>query len=571
MKNQLFYGDNLEVLRKYIKDESVDLCYIDPPFNSKRNYNQIYNNVGKEDTAQTQAFVDTWTWNTRADEGYTEIADNQNGVYTVQSVELILALEKVLGRGSLLAYLVAMTQRIAEIYRILKPTGSFYLHCDPTASHYLKLVLDSLFCSRGGDFKNEIVWEKTRVPKAQSLHFAKQQDVIFFYTKSDNYVFNVQYRQTNEEYIKKYFSQTETETDRKYQLVSFLQDGQGKGKYFGDRFIEPPSGKHWIWTQEKINEAMDKGLLVFTHPDKPRLKKYLDEQVGKNLGTIWADIPPINSQAKERLGYPTQKPETLLERIIQASSNKGDVILDAFCGCGTTIAVAERLNRNWIGVDITYQAISLILKRLEDTFAIDFTKDVIDKDTKQVLIPAKVEVQGVPQDFASAVALANRKDDRVRKEFEKWFVLTYSNNRAIINEKKGGDEGIDGIGYILDFDAEGKQTVQKVIFSVKSGKTLTPSVVRDLYGTMTREGAVMGYLLTLYDMPNLEKEAQKYGRYENQISGKRYDAISVVNVQQLLDGARFDLPLSLAVVKSAEHRGKDEGTQDLFDTPTNQI
>lgn len=561
MKNQLFYGDNIEVLRKYIKDESVDLCYIDPPFNSKRNYNQIYNNIGKEDTAQAQAFLDTWTWNSQAGDGFDDIILNKSGVQTVQSIELILALEKVLGKGSLLAYIVAMTQRIAEIYRTLKPTGSFYLHCDPTASHYLKLVCDALFCSRSGEFRNEIIWQRTSSHN-DSKKWGAVNDVIFYYVKSSKAVWNPVFMTYSDSYLEDFYKyEDERGRYRLDHIIRTASMGLRPNLSYDYKGYLPEYG--WRVVKEKLEALDEDGKLTWSSTGRPYLKRYLSEQKGVPVTTNITDISPLSAQAKERLGYPTQKPEALLERIIQASSNEGDVILDAFCGCGTTIAVAERLNRNWIGVDITYQAISLILKRLEDTFAIDFTKDVIDKDTKKVLVPAKVEVQGVPQDFASAVALANRKDDRVRKEFEKWFVLTYSNNRAIINEKKGGDEGIDGIGYILDFDAEGKQTVQKVIFSVKSGKTLTPSVVRDLYGTMTREGAVMGYLLTLYDMPNLDKEAQKYGRYENQISGKRYDAISVVNVQQLLDGARFDLPLSLAVVKSAVVK-EENTTLDIF-------
>ncbi len=561
MKNQLYYGDNLEILRNFVADESVDLCYIDPPFNSKRNYNQIYNNIGSEDKAQTQAFVDTWLWGEAANMAFQEIVKNKDQVYTPEVCALVLGLRQVLKESGLMAYLLAMTQRIAEIHRVLKPTGSFYLHCDPTASHYLKLLCDALFCTRGGDFKNEIVWEKTRVPKAQSLHFAKQQDVILFYSKSDSYLFKLQYKQPNPEYIKKYFSQTESETGRKYQLVSFLQDGQGQAKRFGDRVIEPPRGKHWIWTQERIDEAMEKGWLIFTNPDKPRLKKYLDEQIGKNIGSIWNDIPPINSQAKERLGYPTQKPEALLERIIEASSNENDVVLDCFCGCGTTIAVAEKMNRKWIGIDITYQSISLILKRLEDSFGSNFTEDIRDQE-KQIKIPAKVILQGEPEDFEAAVALANRQDDRLRKEFEKWAVLKFSKNRAFINDKKGGDGGIDGMAYMLDYDENHKEISRKVLFSVKSNKNLNPTVVRDLVGTLEREKAAVGYLISLYPVENLVKEATKYGFFENSF-GQSFPKITIVSIQELLDGLRMNLPLPLDILKSAELKKRDI-TESLF-------
>jgi len=363
---KLFYGDNLENLRKHIKDESVDLCYIDPPFNSKKSYNQTYNNIGSEDKAQAQAFIDTWTWNDEAVKGLEQITSNYNGLFTKQSIELIIGLEKVLGKSGLLSYLISMTLRVAEIYRVLKPTGSFYFHCDPTASHYLKLIIDAVFCGKGGDIRNEIVWCYRQGGRSNKT-FSKKHDVIFFYTKSKEWIFNA-------DFIR----------------VSY----EGTGGY----------------------QTSGKGVT-----NKITGKTYKPNSLGK-IPEDWWDIPALAPMDKERLGYPTQKPEKLLERIIKASSNEGDTILDAYCGCGTTIAVAERLNRNWIGIDITFQSISLILERLEDSFG----KKVSES----------VELTGVPKDFAAAVALAHKKDDRLRKEFEKWSVLTYSNNRAIINEKR---------------------------------------------------------------------------------------------------------------------------------------
>jgi site-specific DNA-methyltransferase (adenine-specific) len=490
MKNKIYYGDNLDVLRRYIKDESVDLCYIDPPFNSKRNYNQIYNNVGSEDKAQAQAFIDTWTWDDMANQGLLEIKTNYNGVFTEQSIDLITGLEKVLKKGALLAYLVSMTLRIAEIHRVLKPTGSFYLHCDPTASHYLKLVLDAIFCAKGGDFLNEIIWHYRRwtgkSKKFQSLH-----DVIFYYSKGHEHTFNTPY-----------IEYTEGSSDRKKQGV----------------------------------------LHRFKKGDKPVLVSNgeVDEK-GVRDNDVW-QIPFIAPSAKERMGYPTQKPEKLLEKIIQASSNKGDIILDAYCGCGTTVAVAEKLKRQWIGVDITYQSISLILKRLEEQ-----KKDALDN----------VEINGVPKDFASAEALANNKDDRTRKEFEKWMVLTYSNNKAIINDKKGGDGGIDGVAYIAhNHDRDNK----KVIFSVKSNAKLSPTVIRDLNGTLQREEAALGIFLTLYPMPNLVKESKKYGLYHNDFTGNDYPKIIVINVEELLAGERMNLPNPATVLKKAEQHYAEQQT-----------
>ncbi len=492
IKNKLYYGDNLDILRKHVKDETVDLCYIDPPFNSKRNYNQIYNNIGKEDVAQAQAFVDTWTWNSIANEGFDEITSNKNGVFTKQSISLILGLEKVLGKGSLLAYLVSMTQRIAEIYRVLKPTGSFYLHCDPTGSHYLKLVLDAIFCSQGGEFQNEIVWSY-RTGGASPKRFARKHDILLFYSKSDKWIFNPQ-------------------KEKSYMMHKY-------GFKKSDFQIDKDTGLQYS--------------MVYSRD-------------------VW-DIPSIGSDSAERLGYPTQKPESLLSKLILASSNEGDVILDAYCGCGTTINVAQKLNRNWIGIDITYQSISLIMKRLEDSFG----KSVLEKDN--------FTISGIPEDFESAVALANKQDDRVRKEFEKWIVLTYSNNRAIINDKKGGDGGIDGTAFVVDYDDKQEQVFEQAIFSVKSNKTLSPTVIRDLYGTVEREKAVIGYLLTLYEMPNLVKEAGKYGNYQNKMFGHTYPKIEVINVQEILEGKKMYLP-TIEVLKKAERKTQERLTKDIFDS-----
>lgn len=540
-KNQLFYGDNLDILRRYIKDESIDLCYIDPPFNSKRNYNQIYNNVGKEDKAQAQAFVDTWTWDTMADQGFTEITSNYNGVFTSQSINLIVGLEKVLGKGSMLAYLVSMNLRIAEIYRALKPTGSFYFHCDPTASHYLKLLLDSIFCPQGGDYKNEIIWRR-HYSHNDGNKFGCVHDVILYYTKTDNYTYNRQTIAYDEEYIKKNYASIDIKTGKRFRSVSVNAAGQGDPKYFGDKLLTPPLGTHWRWSQERINEAIANDIIYFTSNGVPRYKQFLDNMEGLPVQDTWIDFYSLSSHDSERLGYPTQKPESLLERIIKASSNENETILDAFCGCGTTVAVAERLNRKWIGIDITYQSISLILKRLEEHFGISTLQNTT--------------INGVPQDFESAVLLANKQDDRTRKEFEKWAVLTYSNNRATINEKKGGDGGIDGIAYMVDYGEKNKEEIKQVLFSVKSNKTLTPSVIRDLNGTLEREKAAIGIIITLYPMDNLVKESKKYGTYQNTMFGQTFSKIEVISIAEILEGKTMKLPTTLQVLKKAEQKKK---------------
>ncbi|MDO9254585.1 MAG: site-specific DNA-methyltransferase [Bacteroidales bacterium] len=502
---KLYYGDNLEVLRRYIKDDSIDLCYIDPPFNSKRNYNQIYNNIGSDDKAQAQAFIDTWTWDDEAVKGFEQITTNYNGVFTKQSIELIIGLEKVLGKSDLLAYLISMTLRIAEIFRVLKPTGSFYLHCDPTASHYLKLVLDSIFCAKGGDFINEIVWRYKRWSNA-ARNYQRMHDVILFYSKTDKYVFNVQYQE----------------------------------------YSKPEA-------IEKTVRGIIDGKLVRL---KDEQGKYI-ERTKPNIGVPCHDvfeIQHLQPTAKERLGYPTQKPETLLERIIKVSSNEGDLIADFYCGCGTTISVAERLNRNWIGIDITYQSISLILKRLEDSFGKNVLNDI--------------EINGIPEDFESAVALAHKKDDKTRKEFEKWAVLTYSNNRAMINEKKGADAGIDGIAYMLDRNENNDIENRQVLFSVKSDKTPHVSYISQFYGTIEREKAAIGYFITLFPPTSVMiAECKKIGKYKNNLMEQEYPKIEIVTVEEILNGKKITIPTShqIAVVKSAQLKETDKGQAKLFE------
>ncbi|HEY4286962.1 MAG TPA: site-specific DNA-methyltransferase [Puia sp.] len=544
--NRLFYGDNLDILRKYIKDETVDLCYIDPPFNSKRNYNQIYNNIGKEDKAQAQAFVDTWTWDDAAIAGLSDIASNHGRVFSRQSIDLILGLEKVLSRGSLLSYLVHMTLRIAEIYRVLKPTGSFYLHCDPSASHYLKLVLDSVFCAGTGQYQNEIVWKRTSA-HSDSSTCGSSHDIIFLYTKSGKYIWNKLFQKYDDSYIDSHYKKVDKD-GRRWMDDNLTAKGLSGGGY---EYEYKGCKSYWRCPIETMKRLDREGKLHFTKNGGIRFKRFLDEMPGMPLQDTWSDISPINSQAAERLGYPTQKPEALLERIIKVSSNEGDTILDAYCGCGTSVAVADRLNRKWVGIDITYQSISLILKRLEEHFGVATLKNIV--------------LSGVPEDFASAQALANKEDDRTRKEFEKWAVLTYSNNRASINEKKGGDGGIDGIAYFLDFNEKGVEDYKQILFSVKSNKVLSPSVVRDLNGTIEREGAAMGVLLTLYPMDNLVKESKKYGVFNNNMLGQTYPKIQIISVDEILSGKTIKIPTSLKALKKAEQKSKSQQQKLAFE------
>ena len=485
MSEKLFYGDNLDVLRKHVRDETIDLCYIDPPFNSKRNYNQIYNNIGTEDRAQAEAFVDTWIWDDIAIAGFDEILDNAQGRFPSQLVDLIKGLRPVLGKGSLLAYIVSIALRVTEIRRVLKPHGSFYFHCDPTSSHYLKLILDAVFTSQGGTFLNEIDW-CYKSGGASKKHFSRKHDVIFLFTKSKNHTFN-----------------------------------QLKEKSY-NRGLKPYNFKG--------------------------VKEYKDD-VGwytlVGMKDYW-QIDMVGRTSSERLGYPTQKPRALLERIIEASSNEGDVVLDAYCGCGTTVDVAQKLKRKWIGIDITYQAITVILRRLEDTYG------------KKIL--NSIVLDGSPRDMASAEALAHKRDDRLRKEFEKWAVLTYTNGRAIVNPKKGADSGIDGIAFFKT----GRTDNAKIIFQVKSGG-VQRSDIATLKGDMHTAEATLGVLITLEEPTKPMKETAKgAGSYNHPEMGKSYDRIAIVTVREIVEeGARLEIPMSVDVLKQAE-KNVNEKQLDLL-------
>lgn len=491
MSNVLYYGDNLDNLRQKIKDDTIDLCYIDPPFNSKRNYNQIYNRIGSEDRAQAQAFTDTWLWDDRAIAGYDEIISNAAGRFPWQLVELIKGLRAVLKEGPLLAYLVSMSLRVTELQRVLKAQGSFFLHCDPTASHYLKTVLDSIFCSKGGDFVNEIIWCYNVGGKSKK-HFARKHDVIFWYSKRDKWFFDGK--------------------------ASGLKRETGTKSFGGIIAVDKNKRRY----QDKLVKSTGKYY-----------RYYLDEP--KIPEDWWVDINSIQSQSAERLGYPTQKPKPLLERILKTCSQEGDTILDAYCGCGTTVVVAQELKRKWIGMDITYQSIALVLRRLEHTFG------------KEVL--RNIKTDGIPRDMASVRALAQKKDDRLRKEFEKWAVLTYTNNRAIINEKKGADAGVDARAYFKT----GKSDNAKVVFQVKSGAIDRGDVAR-LRGDMGREKAALAVLIVLEEPTRpMIAEAKAAGQYKHEEMGRSYDRIDIVTIQEVVEeGKRLEIPMSLDVLAAAQ-------------------
>jgi DNA modification methylase len=457
MSGELFYGDNLDVLRRYVADESVDLVYLDPPFNSNATYNVLFSERdGARSTAQIKAFGDTWQWDREAAAAYEEVVEAGGDLSRAMQ-----AFRTILSHSNMLAYLAMMAPRLRELHRTMKPTGSLYLHCDPTASHYLKLLLDSVFGPRC--FRSEIVWKRSSAhsdtKQGRRIH-GHIHDALLFYTKGDEWTWNPLFTPYDEAYIESKYRHVEPETGRRYRLSDLTAAKPGGDTSYEWHSRRPYRGRYWAYSREKMDEFKAKGLIRF--PDKPdgvpELKRYLDEQPGVPLQDLWTDLDPINAKAAERLGYPTQKPESLLERIIESSSNEGDVVLDPFCGCGTAVAVAEKLNRDWVGIDLTYLATHLIKSRLLDALgeSVDYT------------------VTGEPTTAEDAAKLAREDPD----QFEAW-ALGLVGARST-TKKKGADGGIDG-RLIFHEKPEGK--TRQVLISVKAGK-VGVGHVRDLRGVI---------------------------------------------------------------------------------------
>jgi site-specific DNA-methyltransferase (adenine-specific) len=447
----LYFGDNLEILRKYIPDNSIDLVYLDPPFNSKKDYNILFKeNGGVESEAQIKAFTDTWHWTQVAQDTYQEIVIK--GPEKV--AKLIGALHDAIGNNDVMAYLVMMTIRLIELHRVLKPTGSLYLHCDPTASHYLKLVLDQIFGA--SKFQNEIVWWYHDPSGKTTNRFMRKHDTIFFYAKGKHY-FNI-------DAVRTPYKEGTLEQGRRG-IVSF-------------------------------------GRVTKTHP------------LGRAPEDVW-EIPIINSMAKERLGYPTQKPLALLERIIKAGSNEGDIVLDPFCGCGTAVVAAQKLNRRWIGIDITHLAINLMRNRLKDSFP-----------------GIQLEVIGEPKDLSGAKALAHQD----RYQFQ-WWALGLIGARPLGEKKKGADKGIDGVIHFID-EPSGKP--KRVVVQVKSGH-VGVNAVRELE-TVAKNDAI-GILITLEPPTSpMKVEAVAASYYHSPIYDKDYPKIQILTIEELLHGKTVDMP-----------------------------
>lgn len=539
-QNTLYYGDNLRILREYFANESVDLVYLDPPFNSNRNYNVLFKDEsGQDSEAQLTAFEDTWHWDRAAEAAYDELASN-----SPQRIALMIgALREFIGTNQLLAYVVMMTIRLIELARVLKPTGSLYLHCDPTASHYLKMVLDTILGVT--HFQSEIIWKRS-ASHGGATRYHNNHDVILYFSKSDAPTWNAPCVPHEQSYLESHYTQV-AEDGRRYQLISAHGAGQGVPRKFGEKMIEPPPRRHWM-SQEHIDQMMAAGKVVFTKTGMPSYKRYLDETEGMPLGTVWHDIFPVNSQAKERLGYPTQKPVTLLERIIAASSREGDVVLDPFCGCGTTIHAAQKLRRRWLGIDVTHLAIAIQKYRLKDAFGL------LEKQDYQVM--------GEPEDLQAARQLA--QDDRYQFQ---WWALSLIQAQPIGGApgskkgKKGADRGIDGIITFLD---DPKSKPKKLLVQVKSGKVKSGDI-RDLAGTIEREKAVMGVFLTLEEpTKDMHKEAVAAGFYHSPNWHKAYPKLQILTIERLLSGATVQMPPTAMTYKKAQREQTPGAVQDML-------
>lgn len=467
-KNKLYFGDNLDILRDKIKDDFVDLIYLDPPFQSGRNYNQIFQakqGEAKGATAQITAFEDTWQWGAEAENNYEGLLTGEiNKAKAGQKlVDLMKALRGYLGEVPMMAYLSMMATRLLEMRRVLKDTGSIFLHCDPTASHYLKLLMDAIF---GVDnFRNEIIWHY-KTGGISKKWFGRKHDNIYFYSKSNKYIFNP------------------IEIKEYYNFKPAWQDRRG--------------GKD------------EKGYYHFVYS-----------------GDVW-DIPAVFNMSKERVGYPTQKPEKLLERIIKATTNKEDIVMDSFCGCGTTVAVAQRLQRRWIGIDITYLAIDVIAKRLEKS---GYKKDI------------NFVIEGEPKDIYSAEKLAKYRPF----QFELWCVAKLN---ATPSPRQTGDKGVDGTLNFVDLTKEGK--AGKGIIQVKGTQMVNPAMVRDLKGTIKSQDADFGILITLKKATRgMISEANKSGyfnfQYTPEIAQQKIPIVQLLTTQDLF---KKPLPVILPPIMS---------------------
>ncbi len=509
--NRLYYGDNLDILREHLADESVDLIYLDPPFNSNASYNILFRSPsGAGADASIEAFDDTWVWGPSAAGAMMDITESGNHKLHI----LMQAMRTAIGENAMMAYLAMMAVRLQELHRVLKPTGSLYLHCDPTASHYLKLVLDAVFGAE--NFRNEIVWQRTSAKGDAKNKFGAVHDIILFYAKSSSAILRPTHAKKDEEYSAR-FRLDDDDGRGRYRLAPLDSPSPRPNLIYDYRGFSPPA-KGWRISRDVMVSLDLEGRLHFPKTSNGRIsrKHYLAEQEGRKVADVWTDLPPLQAVSAERLGYPTQKPRALLERIISASSNPGDVVLDPFCGCGTAVDAAQKLGRRWIGIDITHLAIGLIEKRLREGYG----------------DAARFETIGSPRDLASAQHLAT--DDP--HQFQQWITLRLG-GWPWMGGKKGGDRGVDGYFYYV---GEGGQTETGVI-SVKAGNNVNPAMVRDLGRVMQRDGHRIGlFVCAAAPTRGMEQEADSHGLVQTEFG--RFPALQIFTLAELFADRHPRLP-----------------------------
>jgi site-specific DNA-methyltransferase (adenine-specific) len=554
--NRLYFGDNLGWLRdtREFPNASVDLVYLDPPFNSNADYNVLFRETsGEVSQAQFHAFTDTWSWADAA-ETYHEFIDQCSNVAVVEMME---AFHSFLKNSPMMAYLAMMAPRLVELHRVLKETGSLYLHCDPTASHYLRVLMDGIFDTR--NFRTEIIWKRSSAhsdaAQGRTQH-GRIHDTLFFYTKGSDWTWSHIFTEYDQDYIDGFYKFVEPETGRRYRLGDITAPGGASPKKKNPYYEFLGVKRYWRYSKERMQELYEQGRIIQAKPGGvPAYKRYLDEMKGIPLQDLWIDVKPIGAQAQERLGYPTQKPQALLERIIESSSNPGDVVLDPFCGCGTTIHAAQKLGRQWIGIDVTYLAINLIKRRLKDAFGEEI--EFVEK--------------GQPTDLGGAKQLA--ENDKF--QFQHWALSLIGARPLKEGEGKGADRGVDGLLYYYeterkDFPGRVREEPlsrsepvhrEKIIVQVKGGG-VNRGDVATLLGDVNNQKAAGGVLITL-EKPTkqMRTETADAGRYSSKLwHDKDYPRIQILTVEGLLGGTeRIDAPpqlnpFAMAAREATEHK-----------------
>ncbi len=542
--NHLHFGDCLDVLKK-LKEQHpqpfIDLIYIDPPFNSKRNYNVLFESIDMKDAnAQKQAFSDTWSNYSYVDT-LNEIAELHKDLY--QMLNMFHNLKSI--SDSATAYLTTMAIRIFYMHKLLKDTGSFYMHCDPTMSHYLKLMCDIIF--GGKNFRNEIVWQRTNAHNMKSKYFGRVHDVIFFYAKSSKYTWNEQFTEYSKEQLSRF---KEDEKGKLYKAENLTFSSANPNRQFEWRGVKPPANRSWGASFEQLEQWWNEGRILKRIDGAPRmdgLKVFFDDLKGKSLNDWWEDISRVGNTSAESLGYPTQKPEALLERIIKASSNEGDIVADFFCGCGTTIAAAQKLNRKWIGADISHLAVRLIKKRLVETYGRG--------------IESNLKLHGMPKDIGSAKELAQNIEGG-RIGFQDWAIEVMLN--GVVNEKKTADGGYDG--YLTFYDNNKKKHF--ALIETKSGK-LTVKNLREFVHVIETQKATIGIFVCFAE--NVTREMIKCAKDAGHVKmdGAEFpmDKIQIITIEDLFAGRQPQLPggAENQTFKKSQRKETKGASYGLFD------